>query len=272
LTLEGGLDPDEYVKQNGADVYRAKLDAAPTYFHWLADRARAKLDMRTAEGRMDALKFLMPAVQKISDKVERAVVIEDIASYLGVEQGIVLDQFKRMAVGRGAAPAAKPQEPPGVPAIERILLLALLRSDRARNEILPLLTPEMTEETATLEILDALRHTTGLAGTAGGFSALESRLSPPNQALLHELLAADDRGDEESSWRDAQIRFRRLQELARKRQLDKLRSSVKAAEREGRVDEALRLTVQLQQLDDEIKRDAGVWAQRTRPKPDGRVV
>ena len=41
LALEGGLDPDEYVKQNGAEVYRAKVDSAGGYFHWLADRARA---------------------------------------------------------------------------------------------------------------------------------------------------------------------------------------------------------------------------------------
>ena len=52
LALDGGLDPDEYVKQNGADAYRAKLDDASTYFHWLADRARAKFDMRVV-GRAD---------------------------------------------------------------------------------------------------------------------------------------------------------------------------------------------------------------------------
>src|SRR5580698_3946970 len=34
LTLDGGLDPDEYVKQNGAEAYRGKLDTAATYFHW----------------------------------------------------------------------------------------------------------------------------------------------------------------------------------------------------------------------------------------------
>ncbi len=56
LTLDGGLDPDEYVKQNGADAYRAKLDSASTYFHWLADRARLKFDMRSSDGRMEAFR------------------------------------------------------------------------------------------------------------------------------------------------------------------------------------------------------------------------
>jgi len=50
VELEDGLDPDEYCKERGADAYRGKLDKAQTYFYWLADRARAKFDLRTAEG------------------------------------------------------------------------------------------------------------------------------------------------------------------------------------------------------------------------------
>ena len=90
------------MKQFGAEAYRAQLDAASSYFHWLADRARAKFDMRGADGRMDAFKFLLPAVQKISDKLERAAVASDLAGYLGVEPGLVLEQFKRAATDRHA--------------------------------------------------------------------------------------------------------------------------------------------------------------------------
>ena len=99
VTLEGGLDPDEYVKTHGAGPYRERLDDAPGYFHWMADRARARFDMRSAEGRMDAFKFLLPTVQKLSDKLERAAIASDLAQYLNIEPGLVLDQFKR-ACGR----------------------------------------------------------------------------------------------------------------------------------------------------------------------------
>jgi len=257
LTLEGGLDPDEYVKQNGAEVYRSRLDGAPGYFHWLADRARAKYDMSTSEGRMDALKFLLPAVQKITDKLERAVVAQDMASYLGVDQSLVLDQFKRSAVGR-AAPAAKPAapQPSGIPPAERVLLSALLVSERARAEVLPQLTPQMMDGLVTREIIEALRQTDGVAGAGGGFSALESRLSAPHQALLHELLAADDMSDEDSGWEQARACLRRLVDGVRKRQGDEIRSRIKTAEREGRMEEALRFAAELHQLEKEIKRGA----------------
>ena len=50
LELEGGLDPDEYVRKNGAEMYSARLERATGYFLWLADRARRKFDMTSAEG------------------------------------------------------------------------------------------------------------------------------------------------------------------------------------------------------------------------------
>ena len=264
LALEGGLDPDEYVKQNGAEVYRAKVESAGGYFHWLADRARARFP-RTAEGRADAFKFLLPVVRKIQDKIERAGVAGEIASYLGVDQGLVLDQFKRAAMERGPlsnlnAPhshAPKPsQAPSAVPAMERILLGALLGSDRARAEVLPQLAPAMTGEFSTREIFDALRQVDGLTGPAA-FAALEARLDPASQALLHELAAADDMNDEVSSWEQAHACLRRLHRGMKKRQVDDLRARVKAAEREGRMEEALRWIAELHQLERETRAEAG---------------
>ena len=164
---------------------------------------------------------------------------------------------------RGAAPAGAavgntPRQS-GIPAAERLLVTALLGSERARTEVLPLLTAQMTEGFVTREILEALRQSNGTtAGSVpGGFSALEARLSEGQQTLLHELLAADDIGNEESGWEQAQACLRRLEEGVRKRQTDELRMRIKAAEREGRMEEALRFAAELHQLEKEIKRGAG---------------
>jgi DNA primase len=247
--LEGGLDPDEYVKQNGAEVYRAKVESAGGYFHWLADRARARFP-KTAEGRADAFKFLLPTVQKIQDKIERAGVADEIAAYLGLDRGLVLDQFKRSAMG--APPQSRAPKPShsksAIPAVERILLGSLLGSDEARAEVLPQLTPAMTDDFFTRTIFDALRQAGGLSGPAA-FGAIEGRLDPPNQTLLHELSAADDIGDEGSSLEQARNCLRQLRQGLKKREVDGLRAQVKTAEREGRMDEALRLISELRELE-----------------------
>jgi len=244
VALDGGLDPDEYVKQKGAEAYRAKLDSASSYFHWLADRARLHFDMKSADGRIEAYKFLVKtAVQKISDKLERAAIANDLAGYLGVDPGVVLDQFRKTAAERSAPRVAAPVS--AIPALERMLVNALISSEEVRAEILPQLPPEATGTFVTREIFEALRN---VNGPAPAFSALEGRLSAPAQALLHEIVAADEMIDGERALEQAQACLRRLETDWKKRQVDELRGRVKAAEREGRVEEARSIIAELERL------------------------
>jgi len=251
LTLDGGLDPDEFVKHNGADAYRAKLDSAATYFHWLADRARGKFDMRTSDGRMAAFEFLLPAVQKVPDKLERAAIASDIASYLGVDPSLVLERFKKDATERRSS-APRPEPRVLIPAGERILLNALLSSVQAREQILPELTAAMTESFVSREIFEGLRHAVAVDPDFD-FAALEARLSASAHTLLHEALAADDTSDEAVSYAQAQASLRRLEADFRRRRIDDLRARVRSAEREGRVDEALSLMAELDLLERKVK-------------------
>jgi DNA primase len=260
LALDGGLDPDEYVKQNGADAYRKKLDSAGGYFHWLADRARAKFDMRSADGRMDAFRFLQPAIEKITDPLERAAIANDVAGYLGVEPGLVLERFRKSASER-RAPAPRAESHPQIPAVERILLNALISSDEARVEILPRLADVLTTEFTTREIFATLRNLVDAGpqslSSAALFSAVESRLAGPSQTLLHEIAAADEMGDGSFSLEQARACLRRLELDFKKRQMDELRTSVKTAEREGRVQEAFGFMAELSRLERELRGAGG---------------
>ena len=256
LTLDGGLDPDEYAKQNGAEVYRRKLDDAPGYFHWLADRARTKFDMRSSDGRMDAFKFLLASIDKIGDKLERAAIASDLAGYLGVEPGLVLEQFKRAAAER-RAPAPKAVETgPAIPAMERMLLQALMSSEEARAEALPRLEEAITAGFATREIVVALRNLQA-AGSPVTFSAVEGRLSPQAGDLLHQIVAADNTIDELQALEQARNCLRKLDSDFKKHRIDDLRAQAKSAEREGRINEALGIIAEIDRLRKELN-GAGV--------------
>ncbi len=251
VSLEEGLDPDEYVKKFGAEAYLQKLDTASGYFHWLADRARAKFDMKTGEGRVDAFKFLLPTVEKIHNPLERAAIAEDVASYLGVEKAKVLEQFKRSpGMERKAAPAAPPAKAlSSIPPVEQILLSLMIHSDEVRDHVLDRLSPQISERLVTREIFDALRASAG-PGERLEFSALEGRLSPRAQTLLHEVLLADETNKQESgSLEDADRCLRRLEADAKKLRIQELRASIRQAEREGQMEEANRLMMELMQLE-----------------------
>lgn len=252
------LDPDEFVKRFGAGAYREKLDHASGYFHWLADRARVRFDMRSAEGRVDAFKYLLPAVNKVPDKFERAAVASDLASYLGVDASMVLDQFKKAATDRKpSAPVLKKTE---LPPTERILVLSLLSSARVREEILPQLSSGMTAEFVSREIFEAFRNV--LVQSPGGdnariFAAIDGRLTESARTLLHDAVATDhteESQEEDLAWTQATACLDRLRADERKRYLADLKARVKTASREGRMEEALALTAELGRLEQELSR------------------
>jgi DNA primase len=251
LELEGDLDPDEYIKQFGADTYRRKAETATNYFHWLADRARKRFDMRSGEGRMQGFKFLLPAIQRIADKLERLAVANDVAAHLGVEAGAVLDQFRKIAAERKPVEMRAPRTP--IPASERILLQSILFDSATRAAILPGLqdSPAMNG-LATRRIFEAVFAAADSDGDVE-FSRVEARLDEASKALLHEVAFADDISGETSRLEEAAACLRALEERSAESRRSELRSQVKAAERAGNLEEAIRCMKQLAELERPVR-------------------
>jgi hypothetical protein len=126
-----------------------------------------------------------------------------------------------------------------------------------RSEIFPALTPELIEGFVTREIIEMLQQMRQ-AGVQVTFSGLEGRLNGAAQSLLHGVVAADDMDDGESCLEQARACLRSLEGSLRKRRADELRSRVKVAEREGRVQEALAWMAELGRLEKETRTADGI--------------
>ncbi|MFB3779502.1 MAG: DNA primase [Bryobacteraceae bacterium] len=246
LELAGGLDPDEFVKQSGAAAYRAALDKAPGYFHWLADRARGRFDMQSGQGRVSALQFLLPAIQRVGDKLERAAIAGEVAATLGVEPGLVLEHFKRAAAERTERPIGQAGQP--VRAVEKILLNSLLLRGEIRGEIIPRLrSMPQVERMATARLFRSLFSLYDCQ-PAFRLSDLESRLEESDRSLLASVAFADELSEEDYTLEQALACLDRLEEEGLESRRAALRLRVKEAERTGNLPEALRLTEELSRL------------------------
>jgi len=247
LALDGGLDPDEYCKQRGAEAYAAKLASAKNYFYWLADRARGKFDMRTAEGRVAGFQFLLPAVQRLSDKLERLAVVNDVAGYLGVDAGPVLESFRKAAAERREKTVQHAVEP--VKPVERILLNLLLVNADARMQLLPHLKniPAVNQFT-TRRIFEAL-FALDAAGNPVVFGNLDARLEENDRALLASAVLADETDAEAFSLEQGEACLRAIENTQRDSERSDLKAQVRAAERDGNMAEALRLSAELSRIE-----------------------
>lgn len=241
VELEGDLDPDEYVKEHGAEAYRAKVNSARPYFHWLAERARGKFNMRDPLGRMDAFQSLLPVIDGLSNRVERSAVATDLAGYLGVEASVVLDYLRRKAADHveRPLPATKLTAHP----TDQIVLPLLLSSDEARLQLISALRglggPRLG---ATGPIYDAIMAMHD-AGESVSFVTVHERLPAPLQKLLEDIVLKDDTSA--ASLEDGLACIDAWKRETHGETQRDLKAQIKQAEREGRFEDALRLMAQL---------------------------
>jgi DNA primase len=246
LTLADGLDPDEYIKKHGAEVYTSQLEKATGYFIWLADRARKKHDMTSAEGRFEGFQvMLMPAIRRISDRLERAAVATEVADYLNIDRNVVLGEFRRAPAVR--EPAVAPGRTEQVPKTERIVLRSVISDPEVRQILLSAIQVSTSARRFVvwpiLEVLLKMNE----AGEEFSFTSIESRLTDSMQGLLSLVLFADS-SEEIFSLEQAMAYVRLLEGGDRKLQIEFLRARLKEAERNGNTSEAFRLIEELNGL------------------------
>jgi len=244
VELEEGLDPDEFVKKYGVGEYQTRLEKAARYFLWLAERARKKFDVKTAEGRAAVFQSLLPAIQRIPDKIERVGLVNDVAGYLGLDTGLVLEQFRKAAADRKTSPIKAPR--PQLPKMERILLRCLLESEEARLEVLSRLKePAVAEKLQARKIFEAI----GALEDRFSYGALEARLEEADRDLLASMVFADEVSETKISVEQAVACLSQLDAELRTSERTALKSRIREAEQAGNLAEAFGFTEQLRKLE-----------------------
>jgi DNA primase len=244
VELDGDLDPDEYCKERGAVAYHERLDGAKGYFYWLADRARAKHDMRTSEGKVAVLNFLLPKVQSITDQLERMTIANDVAGYIGVDRGMVLDHFRKAVSQRTEKTIERPKSP--LRHDERMLLIALLTDAGSRSEMIGSLRSLETIDTLPSRRIFQAIFALDEAGARVGFDELNGRLEEAEQNLLAQTVLNEDG---EISTEEVAAAMESMQRSERQHVRVRLKMRIGESERAGRLDEAIRLTLELQALE-----------------------
>jgi DNA primase len=254
LELDGDLDPDEYCRDRGAAAYGERLERAQGYFHWLADRARTKYDIRTTEGQVSVLKFLMPAVQRISDRMERMVVAGELAGYIGVDRGIVFESFKKAVAERQENKFQRPRVV--LRHDERMLLNGLLRPPED-PEAADALVAELKgmETIAALPTRHIFQAIFALYESSGkiAFDSVHGRLEEPDQELLAQAVLAEDSEFSREEVAAALVSMRRS-ESERKR--GDMKRRIKEFERAGNWQEAIQLAEELHRLERDARERA----------------
>jgi DNA primase len=159
ITLEDGLDPDRFVRERGVQAYAAAVRDAARYADFLIGRAQTLFPIRTPEGKVKALNFLLPHIRRIPNAITRVDFANNAAQKLGIENSLMQQELRQAAQQRlesVRAPQVK------LSSLERVLLCALIlpEADSARQLVSEALSqnPDWYEDLPSATAIDVLAN------------------------------------------------------------------------------------------------------------------
>jgi DNA primase len=242
VTLDGGLDPDRFVRERGVEAYMAALKGARRQSDYLIERVRQKFPGTSAEQKIKQMNDLLPHIRRMPEKLARDQFAADAAQKLSIDSAVLREELRQAALKRRdhiEVRAAVLTE------VERVLLRALAITDpefeRGRRLAIDaiLTQPSWFEPLGTFPALQALatRH------AAGPMDVIEDEAQ---RALLAEALLAEVKPPEEN---EIQSAIQEIQERAIATRLRDLRTLIAEAERRADFAELALLTQQKLELD-----------------------
>jgi len=119
VELPEGHDPDSFLKAEGADAYRLRLDQAPEAVEWLMRRAAARHAVATPLGKAAYFTDVLPALVRTGSAVERQAWLSRVVERGGLDPGAAREELRRALQGRSVTGAAVAQAAERRPAATR---------------------------------------------------------------------------------------------------------------------------------------------------------
>ena len=249
VTLEGGLDPDRFVREHGIQAYGAALRGARRNSDYLIERARTLFPARTADAKVKSLNFLLPHIRRMPNPIQRDEFAADAAQKLGIDSALMRQELKSAAAQRVASIAAHRSEP--LTETERILLRALVlpESDGARVIASTKLAehPEWIADLVTADLLDALAH-----GPAPS-NPLDAAPNDELRAHLAKALEHSPAPGDPSLMMQVQGALKTLERRRLERRQRELRGQIAEADRSGDQEMLGKLMQEKMQIDRELR-------------------
>ena len=199
VELPAGDDPDTFLKAQGAEAYRARLDQAPPAMEWLIRRAAETSDPRTPAGKAAYLNAVLPVLARIDNAVERMAWLPAVVDRGSLDDGATREELRRALAARATALRARPEAPPPPPAsgeggrrlvtAEKWLLSLIVEEGEGIAAALADLQDADLEPLRSADVLRAAREL-ARAGQPVTRARLEDGLSEADRRLLNEIAVA----------------------------------------------------------------------------------
>jgi DNA primase len=247
VTLEGGLDPDRFIRERGVEAYTAAIRGARRQSDYLIERARQMFPGASADQKVKAMNYLLPHIRRMPEKLARDQFAHDAAQKLGIDSAVLREELRQAALRRRDHIEVKTSV---LSEVERVLLRALAISDPEGANARQLAAQAISEQPTWFQHLGAFEALRALVGRQTR-DPMEVVTDESQRALLAEALLAEVKTPELP---EVQGALQEIEERALESRLREMRTLIAEAERRGNVAELAALTQQKMELDRALRR------------------
>lgn len=246
LDFPGGLDPDEYIRQEGVDAFMALKPISAVQYRML--RQKEQHDMSTEEGRTEYAKACAAFLRNVKEPVELENHVKRLALETGFTREVLMQQIGV------SAPAAAPKTP--VPKREGFhqkakaaasvdwnarTLLAVLATGRLPRDIV---APEEFEDPVLRTLYESLVNGESAA------SLMEQQVDEAGRAAVGDILSINTEMDDDGLMKMARDCVKKMRMERLERELDAIQKSLPNLPEEERAQETQRAFALMKQLSD----------------------
>jgi len=242
VTLDGGLDPDRFIRERGVEAYTAAIRESRRQSDFLIERARQMFPGAAADQKVKAMNFLLPHIRRMPEAQARAQFAADTAQKLGIDSAVLREELRPAALRRRDHVEVRTA---ALSEVERVLLRALAIDDPENEDARRLAAQALADQPTWFEHLGTHSALQSLAGRQSR-DPMDVVEGPAQRALLAEALLAEVKPPEASEVRGA---IQEIHERAVENRQRQLRSLIAEAERRGDFAELALLTQQKLELD-----------------------
>ena len=98
VTLDGGLDPDRFIRERGVEAYTQAVMGARRQSDYLIERARQMFPGAAADQKLKAMNYLLPHIRRIPQKLVRDQFAMDAAQKLGIDSAVLREELRQAAL------------------------------------------------------------------------------------------------------------------------------------------------------------------------------
>jgi DNA primase len=187
VTLDGGLDPDRFIRERGVEAYTQAVMGARRQSDYLIERARQMFPGATAEQKVKAMNYLLPHIRRIPQKLVRDQFAMDAAQKLGIDSAVLREELRQAALKRREHIEVRATT---LTEVERVLLRALAITDPEHEEARRTAADAVTRQPQWFESLGIVPCLNTLA-ERGAADPMDVVQDPAQKALLAQALLAE---------------------------------------------------------------------------------